>query len=661
MNRRARRWLLGGAGGLSLSMLAFAGGLFALGRFDPAPMPPATAWGTRVLAQDGSLLALAPAAGGVWRFNVAPRDVSPFLIRLLISVEDRNFHREPGVDPFAILRAAWQWVRAGHVVSGGSTLTMQVAKLLDPRPRTLTAKLLETARALDLWRRQTPGRILGLWLSAAPFGGNLVGVEAASHAWFGKSPGALNPAEAALLVALPRRPEALRPDRHPLAARRLRNRLLALAARRGLLSPAEAARAEAEPVPSRRHAMPRALPQLFARVRHPPSLQTHIAPGLQAAVTDAAHVALRTLPPRTALVIMVADPRGHAVRAVWLGDWNDIARAGRSDLSRAPRSPGSTLKPFLYGLAFANGLAAPDTLLADAPRRFGNYAPEDFTGRFAGRVTAAEALRRSLNLPAVALLARYGALRFAADLAAAGAPLRLPRDSMPSLPIILGGDGISMRALMTLYCALATDGRVGPLRIAGDMPGPPARLLSPEAARMVGDTLTRPFPGAATLDVIAWKTGTSASNRDNWAFGFDRARVVGVWVGRPDGTPMDGGQAADRALPILARIFSLLPAAPRRPVQRAPMLSLAAAPAADPLRLLFPPPRATIVGLGPLELKAMGGERPLRFLVDGAPLASVPALRQTEWRPPGPGFYHLTILDAAGRAVHAAIRVTRGD
>ena len=215
-------------------------------------------------------------------------------------MEDRHFATEPGIDPGALLRAAWQMARAGHVVSGGSTLTMQVVRLLNPRPRTLTAKVLETARAVDLRRRLTPDQIMGLWLSLAPFGGNLVGVEAASYAYFGKPPGALGAAQAALLVALPRRPEALRPDRHPDAARRLRDRILTLAEAHGLLSPAEAATARAEPVPDRRLPMPLALPQLFVAARHPPVLTTNIDPATQAAITEIARATLADLPPRVA-------------------------------------------------------------------------------------------------------------------------------------------------------------------------------------------------------------------------------------------------------------------------------------------------------------------------------------------------------------------------
>lgn len=657
MTRRLPRRIAAAGLAGALLLVAGAGGLFALGRFDPAPLPTPDSWGTRILAADGSLLALAPAPGGVWRFETRPQDVSPFLRQLLVAVEDRHFGETPGVDSAAVLRAAWQWLRAGHVVSGGSTLTMQVAKLLDPHPRTLSTKLVETARAIELWRRETPDRIMGLWLSLAPFGGNLVGVEAASWAWFGKPPGALDTAEAALLVALPRRPEALRPDRHPVAAKRLRDRLLALAAARGLLSPAEAAAAEAEPVPHARLALPRALPQLLAGVHHPPRLLTSIDPTIQAAVSRAAQAITADLPPKVALTVMVEDLQTNQISAVWLGDWNDRTRAGRTDLAAAIRSPGSTLKPFLYALAFADGLAHPETLLADTPQRFGSYGPEDFTGRFAGRVTAAEALRRSLNLPAVGLLSRYGAQRFAAKLAASGAPLRLPRDAAPSLPIILGGAGLSMRSLMALYGGLATDGTVRRLGLT-EGSTTTARLLPPAAAETVADLLTRPFPNETAARGIAWKTGTSWGDRDNWAFGFDRGHLIGVWVGRPDGSAMDGGSASDHALPILARLFSTIPAAPRHLAPARRMLSLATAPDQDPLRLLFPQPGAVIEGLGPLALKAMGGERPLRFLIDGAPLISAGALRQTEWQPPSPGFYRITILDAAGSAVHAAIRVT---
>jgi penicillin-binding protein 1C len=636
---------------------ALGAGLWLAGQFDPAPLPSANSWGTEVQDRTGMLIALAPAPGGVWRFQTAPAKVSPFLTQLLIAVEDRRFGRESGVDPRAILRAAWQWARAGHVVSGGSTLTMQVAKLLDPRPRSLPTKALETARAWALRRCASPDRILGLWLSLAPFGGNLVGVEAASWAYFGKPPGALDAAEAALLVALPRRPEALRPDRHPLAAQRIRDRILRLAEQHGLLTPSETATALAEPVPTARLPMPRTAPQLLAGLRRPPVYATTLDAGTQGALASLAQRVLAGLPPQVSLAIMIADLPARQLRAVWAGDWGDGARAGSVDLTHAWRSPGSALKPFLYGLAFADGLAGPDTWLADVPANFGGYTPEDFSGNFAGRVTAADALRRSLNLPAIGLLSRYGAIRFASALSVAGEPLRLPRSATPSLPIILGGGGQTMRGMMALYAGLATDGRVIPIAVQPGQPVTGSRLLPPEAARTVASILTRPFPDGGPADGIAWKTGTSWGDRDNWAFGFDQDHVVGVWVGRPDGTAMDGGAAADHALPILAQVFGLLAAAPRPAAPELRSLSLVVALDPDPLRLLFPPAGAVIAGGGALDLKAMGGIRPLSFLVDGTPVPSLPPLRDTEWTPPGPGFYRVTVLDAAGSAVHAAIRV----
>ncbi len=365
-----------------------------------------------------------------------------------------------------------------------------------------------------------------------------------------------------------------------------------------------------------------------------------------------------SLPPRVSLAVMVADLRSRSVLAATAGAPGDAGRAGWLDLTRAVRSPGSALKPFLYALAFEDGIAGPDTPLPDAPQRFGDYAPENFGRGFAGRVTAAEALRRSLNLPAVALLAGYGPQRFAAALRGAG--LVLPRDTEASLPVVLGGAGITLRRLMALYAALGTDGRLAPLRLlAGDAPGATA-LLSPAAAETVAAILTRPFPGGGPGGV-AWKTGTSAGNRDSWAFGFDREHLVGVWVGRPDGSVRPGEAAAEVALPILARVFALLPPAPRAPLSLPRVASLGAVPAGDALSLLFPPPAATIEGVGPVVLRASGGERPLVFLVDGAAVESAPALREARWVPPGPGFYQVSVLDAAGRSARAAVRVTAGE
>lgn len=643
-------------GGLLGGVLAVAICVAATAWFFPPGLSRLAMQGRIVSDRTGTPIDYYPDARGEWKFSTPPRAVDPLMTRMLIAIEDHRFYRDPGFDPLAIARAAAQLLIAGHVVSGASTLTMQVARLLHPAPRTLPVKLRETLQALSLTEHYSKRRILGMWLSLAPFGGNIVGVEAASQLWFGKPPNSLSPAQAALLIALCRRPEALRPDRHPHAARTARNRVLVEAAADGVISPAQARLAETEPVPRRWHRLPRQSPQ--ATIRMANGTRTTLDGSLNAALAQLAQRLLAPMRARESLAILVVDARTRAIRAAWLGDFADPARAGFLDLSHAIRSPGSALKPFLYGMAFADGLASPDTRLRDLPRDFAGYGPDDFTHRFMGTVTAATALRRSLNLPAVTLMQRVGPDRFASRLAAAGTPLRLPAGATPSLPLALGGAGISMRELAALYAALATNGEVEPLHLIAGTRHARIALLSPSVAREVAGVLTRPLPGD-TVSGIAWKTGTSAGNRDDWAVGFDRKHVVVVWVGRPDGGALPGAAAIDRAVPILGQVFGLLPIDPRETLPPPRSLSLTVSSVGTPLVLASPPPKATLTTLAPIELRVVGGERPLTFLIDGVPLASIPALRSTRFVPPGPGFYRLRIIDAGGHSIERRLRVVR--
>ena len=660
---------------------------YTLDRLLPPDLSRLDAIGTEVLDRQGRLVALLPAPGGVWRFRTGTQDVSRPFLDLLIRTEDHRFWSHPGVDPLALARAAGQWARAGRVVSGGSTLSMQAARLLEPRPRTLRSKLIEAARALQLeWRYGKQG-VLGIWLTLAPYGGNLEGVRAGARAWFGTTAAALDPAQAALLVALPRRPEGLRPDRHPAAAERLRDRVLAEAA--------------GVPVPLRRIPFPRHAAQAVTGLAGPGVTLNGIvgggsgtingvtssgvpggapagvpgtpvgAPGavssgilrttldlpLQVALERLVAERLEGMPDRASVAVLVADAATREVRALVSGRWGDETRAGAMDLTRAVRSPGSALKPFLYAQAFADGVARPESLLTDLPRHFGAYAPENFDHGHAGQVTAAEALRRSLNLPAVALLDQVGPLRFAEALRAQGAKPRLPGGSDPSLSLALGGAGLTMREMAGLYAGLVAPG-YGPVRLLPrtDARPPPTSVLAgvPEASRLVADILVQRFPTGGPAGV-GWKTGTSWGGRDAWAFGFDARQVVAVWVGRPDGTPLPGATGRSLALPLLGRVFDLLPPAPR---MVAPLPSRAAVAEAGPsLRLLFPPPDAVLQGDGPVLLRAMGGRRPLTFLVDGAPVPAPPAQRQASWQPGGPGFYAITVLDADGASARVPVRV----
>ena len=630
---------------------------FLLDRLFPPNLARLHSVGVEVQDRDGRILSVLPAPGSFWRLATRPEDVAPILLDLLIAAEDRRFYDHVGVDPLALARAAGQWLRAGRVVSGGSTITMQAARLLEPRPRGLRAKAIEIFRAFQLEARFSKRDILGIWLTLAPQGGNIEGMRAGALAWFGRPAQRLDAAEAALLIALARRPAALSPDRHAAAARAARDDLLRRRAV-AMLSAADQALALSAPLPSMRLPMPGLAPHLARELarRGDSPIRSSLDAGLQRASERLAQQALTQLPERASLALIIADLSTRETRALVGGVFGDENRAGALDLTLATRSPGSALKPFLYAMAFEQGLVRPDTLLADLPRRFGAYAPENFDRGFAGRITAAEALRLSLNLPAVALLDGIGPARFAASLRAAGAAPVLPRGVDASLPLALGGAGTNLRDMVGLYALLGDGGRAGGLRFTpGPAPqGPP--VLEARAAAAVAGLLVQDFPGGGPRGV-AWKTGTSWGGRDAWAFGFDARHVAGVWVGRPDGTPIPGLTGRDAALPLLARVFALLPAAP---LERATIRPDAAPAAlgADPLRLLFPPPGAVLAeGAGPVVLRVAGGRRPLTFLVDGAPIARDATRRELAWLPPGPGFYRIAIMDAEGALVAADLRV----
>ncbi|MFC0406705.1 penicillin-binding protein 1C [Roseomonas elaeocarpi] len=652
-------------------LLCVAASLLVLDRAFPPDLRRLEVVGEEVVDRQGRTLSVLPAPGGTWRLPASVGDVPPALVAMLVAAEDRRFRWHFGVDPLSLARAAAQWVRSGHVVSGGSTLTMQAVRLLEPRPRTLRSKLVEALRAMQLERRFSKDQILGIWLTLASQGGNIEGVRAGAISWFGRPAAQLTPAEAALLIAIPRRPNQLRPDRHPEAARVARDDMLlrrarAAAGAEAALTPQDLLAAAAQPVPRHRFPMPTLAPHLsreLAAARtggDTPGLRsgrilTTLDQPLQRAVEELAENTRRNLAPHVSVALLVANLRTREVQALSGGYWGDRERAGAIDLSRAVRSPGSALKPLLYGLGFEAGFIAPGTVVADLPRRFGTYAPENFDRGFTGRVTAAEALRMSLNLPAVALLDRLGPLRFASAMKLAGAPPRLPEGADPSLPLALGGAGTTLREMGALYAALGDGGRGAALRV---IPGPPLEtrpVLEARAAATVAQVLVQPFPGGGLMG-IAWKTGTSWGGRDAWSLGFDGAHVAAVWVGRPDGTPMPGATGRALALPILSRLFSLLPPAPLSPLPVRPRF-VAGGEAPDHLRLLFPPAGAVLPGDEAVTLRVQGGRRPLHFLVDGVPIASEPARREANWTPPAAGFYRVTVLDADGVAASVPVRV----
>ncbi|MEJ2631239.1 MAG: penicillin-binding protein 1C [Acidihalobacter sp.] len=563
--KRWRRRLLGAA---ALPAALFAAFLL-LDRLFPLPLPTGKDFAVVVTARDGTPLRGFADADGVWRYPVTPAQVSPRYLQALLGYEDRWFWEHPGINPFSLARAAAQWLRYGHAVSGGSTLTMQVARIVAPTPHTVRGKLVQMFRALQLERHLNKRQILTLYLDRAPFGGTLQGVQAASYAYLGKSAAHLSYAEAALLAVLPQAPSALRPNRHPQAARAARDKVLDRLRGYGVWSAAEVRRAKAETVAAWPLERPMLAPLLARRLKDQAqpghALRTTVDAGLQAQLDALVRDYVLRLPPRTSAAALIVDNRTLAVRAyVGSPELTDAKRYGYVDMVRAVRSPGSTLKPFLYGFAIEDGLIHSASLLLDAPQNFDGYRPGDFSGRFAGPVTATAALQRSLNVPAVDLLDRLGPLDFAARLRRGGLRLDYPGGAGPNLSMILGGVGLSLENLVGSYTALARGGRAGRLRYTPDAPLRDYPMLQPGAAWIVRRMLTMPPPFAGAAEspdaaTVAWKTGTSYGFRDAWAVGVTSAYTIGVWVGRPDGTPSPGQYGALTAAPLMFDAFALLP------------------------------------------------------------------------------------------------------
>ncbi|MQT38757.1 peptidoglycan glycosyltransferase PbpC, partial [Pseudomonas helleri] len=522
-----------------------------------------------VLAEDGTPLWRFADANGVWRYPVQTDEVSPYYLEALLTYEDRWFYQHPGVNPLALGRAAWQNLSGGRVLSGGSTLSMQVARLLDPHERTLPGKLRQLWRTAQLEWHLSKSEILNLYLNRAPFGGTLQGVAAASWAYLGKSPQQLTRSEAALLAVLPQAPSRLRPDRHPERAQVARDKVLRRLAEYQVWPQGAVDEALEEPLLLAPRLEPSLAPLLARRLNRPhspPLIRTTLDANLQRRLEDLLLGWRARLPEHTSAAILVVETDNMAVRA-YLGsvDINDARRFGHVDMISALRSPGSTLKPFLYGMAMDAGMIHSESLLQDVPRRYGDYRPGNFSMGFSGPVSASSALALSLNLPAVQLLEAYGPKRFAADLRNGGVPLSLPALAEPNLALILGGAGSRLEDLVSGYSALARGGKSANLRLQPQDELLERRMLSPGSAWIIRRILSgqaRPDrdPTAELVQrpSLAWKTGTSYGFRDALAIGVGPRYLIGVWIGRPDGTPVPGQFGLASAAPLMLQVHDVL-------------------------------------------------------------------------------------------------------
>jgi penicillin-binding protein 1C len=663
----------------------------------PAPLGKDLLFSTRVVDREGRLLRAYATGEGRWRLPATVVDVDPRFFDMLLAFEDKRFRAHHGVDPLALVRAAFQLATSGRIRSGASTLTMQVARLLEPRSgRSLVAKLRQIVRAIEIERALTKDEVLSLYLDLAPYGGNIEGIRAASLVYFGKEPRRLSLGEAALLVALPQSPEARRPDRSVEAARKARNRVLDQFAALGSVPADEIVLAKAEPVPAGRgpmpmlapHAADRAIAEIPAGSEVRLTIDADLQRNLEQLARERVRTLAQTLGSEVSLGMLVVDNATGEVRGhVGSPDYFDARRAGQVDVTQALRSPGSTLKPFIYGLGFEDGFIHPETLIEDRPARYGGYAPKNFDLTFQGTVTVRKALQQSLNLPALAVLDQVGPSRLMARLSQAGATLVLPEGEPPGLAIGLGGVGIRLADLVMLYSGIARQGTVLPLRertvsaSSTAESGQGVRLMGPVAAWYVSNVLIgTPPPENGVPGRIAFKTGTSYGYRDAWSIGFDGKHTIGIWVGRPDGAPVPRLVGRDAAAPILFDAFARLQTSPA-PLPRAPdgVVITTSARLPPPLKhfaprdhtgeaalnrvhILFPPDGARLELASaddkpnPVPLKVTGAVAPLTILVNGVPAHAEP--RGTLFfKPSGPGFTRVTVIDGAGATDSVMVRL----
>ncbi len=529
------------------------------------------------LDRNGQLLRAYLAPDQMWRIHVDGNQISPALKTTVLAYEDRAFYRHPGINPKSILRAAISNWRAGRVTQGGSTITMQVARLMEPKDRTMTGKLIEIFRALQLEVRYSKDEILTFYFNLAPYGGNIIGVGAASRFYFGKSPDKLSFGEAALLAAIPNSPNRYRPDIKASEAKPGRDKILGLLRRQSKITSAQYAEALAEYVPDRRFDMPFNAPQFadFLIKCYPQQDELHstIDPTVQHLAETTLRAHLKPLIPQgitNGAVVVIDNVSKDVLALVGSVDFTDSLNKGQVNGAVAPRSPGSALKPFVYAIGIDEGLISPRSLLYDVPVNYSGYRPVNYDETYHGAVTAEDALIRSLNVPAVNLSAKLGGDGVYTLLKDAGITTLPNPQEYYGLSLILGGCEVNLLELTNIYSGLADSGAFRDYRLLKSAPDPIARkLLSSGTCYIITDILSQlrrpelPAVWEATLHLpkVAWKTGTSYGKRDAWSVGFTPRFTIGVWAGNFDGKGNPRLVGAEVATPILFDIFDALESA----------------------------------------------------------------------------------------------------
>ncbi len=532
-------------------LLFIAIDVFVPVNLDPRP-------GSRVvLADDNSPLRAFADNTGVWRYPITLDEVSPLYLEALINYEDRYFYHHMGVNPLALIRATFQAITSGKIISGGSTLTMQVARMRYPSNRNIWGKCKEIVRAFQLELHYSKQDILTYYINHAPFGGTIEGIQAASLTYLGYSANDLTHAQAALLAVLPQAPSRYRLDRNPDLAELARNKVINRLVEYSIWPAEIALDAKQEHVNQNQHYRFQIAPLLARRLATSHEdlvIHSTINGHWQQQVELQLQPYVQQIGEHVSAAVMVMENQTGAVK-VYAGsaDFADNQRYGHVDMIQAIRSPGSTLKPFIYGMALDKGLVHSETLLMNVPLRFGDYQPENFSGGFSGPVSLSHSLAASLNVPAVQVLERIGPVPFYLQLQQAGASLQLPGNARPSLAIALGGLGANLESLVSLMSALDNNGNARQPRFTADEPADERALLSAGSAwiirKILADAPNNPFG-------LAIKTGTSYGFRDSWAIGVVNGYTIGVWVGQPDGTPLTGHYGRQTAVPLFVNVAS---------------------------------------------------------------------------------------------------------
>jgi penicillin-binding protein 1C len=527
-----------------------------------------------VYSREGQLLSRFTSTDQFWRKPVTLDEISPLLVKCVIESEDRWFYYHPGLNPVSLISAGIDNIRAGKYVRGGSTITMQIARMMEPKERTLTAKCIEILRAFQLEWTYSKDELLALYFNLAPYGGNIEGIGAAAQLYFGKAPTDLTLSECALLTAVPASPNRFRPDRNDSTSRDKRNGILSVLLSRMLIDSAAYQQAVEEEMPLARLQASSVAPHFCqtAAQRTPdePVIHSSISYNLQITCERMARMhqdRLRQSGIHNLSIVVIDNQSGEVRAMVGSADFTDRVHHGQVNGALAPRSPGSALKPFVYGIGFDKGIISPALMLEDLPINYSGYVPENFDEEYHGLVSVREALSQSLNVPAVNLASQLGLGEVHSLLRQGGITTLTKPWTAYGLPLVLGSGEVNLLELTNLYAMLARGGEYKPYSFyTKDSLHQSARLLSPSASWLITDILTDlkrpdlPTSWEFTVDMprVAWKTGTSYGRKDAWAVGYNPEYTIGVWAGNFSAEGSISLVGAEVAAPLMLNLFGQL-------------------------------------------------------------------------------------------------------